>query len=59
MSPTAAGTLSINIRRSAPVTVRRIDVRSAAAAWRAISGSAAVAIDTPNSPIGTHNSRDA
>jgi hypothetical protein len=57
--PMVAGTLSIIIRRRASETVRRIAGRSDAPAWREISGSAAVPIDTPNSPIGRYIMRNA
>ena len=54
-----AGTFSISIIRRAPETARRIAGRSAAVAWRAMSGSAAVAIDTPKRPIGKYIRRKA
>jgi hypothetical protein len=59
MSPTVAGTFSISIIRSADDIVRCIPMLSPSLARRAISGSAAVAIETPKSPIGRYISRNA
>ena len=57
--PTIAGTFSMSISRSALDTDRRMAGMSSTAAWRATSGSDAVAIDTPNMPIGRYMSRNA
>ena len=57
--PTVAGTFSISIMRSPLEIVRRIAPASAATAWRAMSGSAAVAIEMPKSPIGRYISLNA
>ena len=59
ISPIVAGTFSISIIRRPVEIVRRIAARSSAAACREMSGSAAVAIDTPKSPIGRYIRRNA
>ena len=59
MSPNVAGTFSISIIRSACETSLRTPCMSSAAAWRVMPGIAAVAIDTPNRPIGRYIKRNA
>ena len=59
INPTSAGTISISIMRSASAIVRRIPSASFSAACRETAGNVAVAIDTPNRPIGTYISRKA
>ena len=57
--PNVAGMFSISIMRSACETSLRTPSTSSAAAWRVMPGMAAVAIDTPNSPIGRYINRKA
>ena len=59
ISPTIAGTPSMSIMRRALETVRRMPSGSFSAAERATAGSVAVAIETPNRPIGRYMSRNA
>ena len=58
-SPTVAGTLTTSMRRSARDTASRMPSTSSRAAWRETTGSVAVAMDTPNSPIGRYMTRNA
>ena len=59
MRPAVAGTFSISIMRRPADTVSRTSATIARAACRDSVGSAAVAIDTPNRPIGRYMSRNA
>ena len=57
--PTVAGTFNIIISVIPSAIVRRMPARSFCAACRDTAGIAAVAIDTPNSPIGRYIRRNA
>ena len=57
--PIVAGTLSISISDSPSATVVRIAADSLAATCRDTAGMIAVAIDTPNRPIGRYIRRNA
>ena len=58
-SPAVAGTFSINIMRSPLDTDWRTPVSLLSAACLEMPGSAAVAIEMPNSPIGMYMSLNA
>jgi hypothetical protein len=57
--PTAAGIVSISIMRSALEIVCRTPANSDCAAYRDTAGSVAVAIETPNRPMGRYMSLNA
>ena len=57
--PSVAGTLNISISRSPHESVDRMSPNARAAAWRASSGMAAVATDTPMMPMGMYMKRKA
>ena len=59
INPTIAGTFSMSIMRIARETVSRMPVSSSRAACCETVGKAAVAIETPKSPIGKYMIRKA